>query len=192
MVLEKLECNLLHLSQQNQVKFTLDNIRDIAYQLLNCLSFLELHGIIHGDLKPENILLATPVLLSKEYLQVSPKIKLADFGNAMDHGQIQYYLDNFELQSISYRAPEIAMGLCIGQSIDMWSLGCVLVELLLGLDSPLFRSDNNSQLLWAMTAALGSLPKNCFKAAKFYPKYFSKKGELRIKYETRYKFLRVH
>ena len=36
------------------------------------------------------------------------------------------------VQSRSYRAPEVILGLPYGQKVDVWSLGCILAELLSG------------------------------------------------------------
>jgi serine/threonine protein kinase len=43
------------------------------------------------------------------------------------HGTL--YHDDFEVQSLCYRAPEVLLGRPFGAPIDMWSLGCVLAEL---------------------------------------------------------------
>ena len=42
--------------------------------------------------------------------------------------KISLYFDEFDLQTIIYRAPEVMFGLSFGPEIDMWSLGCVLAE----------------------------------------------------------------
>ena len=42
--------------------------------------------------------------------------------------QISLYFDEFDLQTVIYRAPEVMFGLPFGPKIDMWSLGCVLAE----------------------------------------------------------------
>lgn len=71
-------------------------------------------------MKPEN------VLLTKE---LHPTVKLIDFGSAcFDNHTVFSYI-----QSRYYRAPEILMGLdTYDSSIDMWSLGCICVELIIG------------------------------------------------------------
>lgn len=76
-------------------------------------------GIIHCDLKPENILI-------KSYSRC--EIKVIDLGSSC------FLTDNLCLyvQSRSYRAPEVILGLPYDQRIDLWSLGCILAELCSG------------------------------------------------------------
>lgn len=62
----------------------------------------------------------------------SPQIKVIDFGSACHERQTVYTY----IQSRFYRSPEVLLGIPYTASIDMWSLGCIAVELFLGL--PLF------------------------------------------------------
>jgi serine/threonine protein kinase len=97
-------------------------------------------NIIHTDLKPDNI------------LQVSSSgrgcaLKVIDFGNAIEctDSAIQPYMDEFDLQSLWYRAPEVVLGVNISLAIDMWSVGCVLTELFFG--RPLFVAQTREDLI---------------------------------------------
>lgn len=56
-------------------------------------------------------------------------VKLIDFGSACFEG----YTAHTYIQSRFYRSPEVVLGLPYDSAIDMWSLGCVAAELLLGL-----------------------------------------------------------
>lgn len=131
-------------------------LKSYAGQLLKALECVHNHGIVHGDVKPENMVRATADsfedkaskalfghLLHKEdgcqktHLGYSPfyveedQIKLIDFG-------ISFYVKQKEMalqyiQSLYYRAPEcIVMGE-IGTSADLWSVGCVVAELFIGV-----------------------------------------------------------
>ncbi|TKS81554.1 Dual specificity tyrosine-phosphorylation-regulated kinase 1B [Collichthys lucidus] len=84
-------------------------------------------SIIHCDLKPENILLCNPKRSA---------IKIVDFGSSCQLGQRIYQY----IQSRFYRSPEVLLGMPYDLAIDMWSLGCILVEMHTG--EPLFSGSN--------------------------------------------------
>ena len=91
------------------------------------LLFLKKYNIIHCDLKPENILLKQ---------QNKTGIKIIDLGSGCyEQEQIYTYI-----QSRFYRAPEIVFGIPYTSAIDMWSLGCIIVELYQGF--PLFPGED--------------------------------------------------
>ncbi|KAG0156414.1 hypothetical protein PDIDSM_3592 [Penicillium digitatum] len=118
---ELLSVNLYELIKQNQFRgLSTTLVRVFAQQLLNALSLLNKAHLIHCDLKPENILLKN---------LESPIIKVIDFGSACDERQTVYTY----IQSRFYRSPEVLLGLPYSSAIDMWSLGCIVVELFLGL-----------------------------------------------------------
>lgn len=101
------------------------------YQALHFLSRPELN-IIHCDLKPENILLRHPKRSG---------IKVVDFGSSCRSNRQTYSY----IQSRFYRSPEVILGLPYTVAIDMWSLGCILVEMHTG--EPLFSgSDQFDQM----------------------------------------------
>lgn len=97
----------------------MQQVQAITREVLGCLSLLKALGLVHCDLKPENILYAD---------QSEGKVKVIDFGSAsfLDH---QFY---DLLQTKPYRAPEICFGCSFDFSADMWSLGCIIYELLTG------------------------------------------------------------
>ncbi|KAI9285208.1 kinase-like domain-containing protein [Umbelopsis sp. AD052] len=124
LVFELLSVNLYELIKQNQFKGLSTNlVKVFATQLLDALIILKENHIIHCDLKPENILLKN---------LESPAIKIIDFGSAC-HQSKQIYT---YIQSRFYRSPEVLLGLQYTTAIDMWSFGCIIAELFLGL--PLF------------------------------------------------------
>jgi len=75
------------------------------------------------------IQLAVKLILCEEI-----KIKVVDFGNAIHwvHREVSLYYDEFELQTLLYRTPEVMFGVPFGPEINIWSLGCILTELYIG------------------------------------------------------------
>ena len=74
---------------------------------------------------------------------------MIDFGSSCFEKEIPYKY----LQSRFYRAPEVILGLDYSVKIDMWSLGCILVELYTGL--PLFPGNSSYDMLKKMVTVLG-------------------------------------
>ncbi len=79
----------------------------------------------------------------------SPQIKVIDFGSACHERQTVYTY----IQSRFYRSPEVLLGMPYNTAIDMWSLGCIAVELFLGL--PLFPGTSEYNQLTRIIDMLG-------------------------------------
>jgi serine/threonine protein kinase len=120
-------------------------IRKFSRQILKSLAFLAKPevDIIHCDLKPENILLRHPRRSS---------IKLIDFGSSCYANKRMYTY----IQSRFYRSPEVLLGLTYDQKIDVWSLGCVLVEMHTG--EPLFGGSDQCDQMCRIVDILGMPP----------------------------------
>ncbi|KAH8071285.1 hypothetical protein JL720_11495 [Aureococcus anophagefferens] len=97
-----------------------DTVRDIARQLVKALHYLHSQRIIHRDLKPQNVLLGA-----------NGRVKLCDFGFARAMS-----MDTIVLTSIKgtplYMAPELVKEQPYDHTVDLWSLGVILFELLVG------------------------------------------------------------
>lgn len=97
----------------------------IIYQLLKGLKYIHSGEIIHRDLKPSNILINSECL-----------IKVADFGLARSVERSNEEGDPIMTEYVAtrwYRAPEIVLGSNkYSKAVDVWSIGCILAELLNG------------------------------------------------------------
>ncbi|KAB8079614.1 kinase-like domain-containing protein [Aspergillus leporis] len=160
LVFEILSVNLYELIKQNQFRgLSTTLVRVFAQQLLNALSLLNKAHLIHCDLKPENILLKN---------LESPIIKVIDFGSACDERQTVYTY----IQSRFYRSPEVLLGLPYSSAIDMWSLGCIVVELFLGL--PLFPGSSEYNQVCRIVEMLGLPPTWMLEMGKQSGEFFEK------------------
>ncbi|ONM14266.1 hypothetical protein ZEAMMB73_Zm00001d002418 [Zea mays] len=123
-------------------------------------------GIIHCDLKPENILLAPSVTTAAE-------VKVIDFGSACLEGKTVYSY----IQSRYYRSPEVLLGYPYTTAIDMWSFGCIVAELFLGL--PLFPGASEYDVLQRMMKILGGQPPDeLLREAKNTARFFKHVGSI--------------
>ena len=125
--------NLFELLSKPENKKGLDEQRAFDYfiQVVNAVYFLHQNNIIHRDIKPENILIGKKGLL-----------KLCDFGWAKEL--------NLENRStfcgtMEYMAPEIVGSENYDFSVDIWSLGILLYELIFG-HSP-FKAKNMKSVI---------------------------------------------
>lgn len=162
---ELLSINLYELIKKNKFQgFSLALVKKFAHSILLCLENLHRNRIIHCDLKPENILLKQ---LGRS------GIKVIDFGSSCyEHQRIYTYI-----QSRFYRAPEVILGGKYGMAIDMWSLGCILAELLTGY--PLFPGEDEMDQLSCMMEVLGMPPVKTLENSKRSRTFFSSKGHPR-------------
>ncbi|UNI21551.1 Dual-specificity kinase [Purpureocillium takamizusanense] len=182
LVFELLSVNLYELIKQNQFRgLSTTLVRVFAQQLLNGLALLNKARLIHCDLKPENILLKN---------LESPIIKIIDFGSACDERQTVYTY----IQSRFYRSPEVLLGLPYSSAIDMWSLGCIVVELFLGL--PLFPGSSEYNQVSRIVEMLGN-PQNWMmemgkQAGEFFEKRQDEFGRRTYQLKSMEQYAREH
>lgn len=118
----------------------LGHVRCFSFQLLRALAHLDGMKVCHRDLKPENVLLKDRAL------------KLADFGSAkvLGSGPSTNYIC-----SRWWRAPELVLGTSeYSTSVDWWSCGCVVAEMMLG--RPLFMGQSSLGQMYEIMKALGT------------------------------------
>ncbi|XP_072954304.1 serine/threonine-protein kinase AFC1-like isoform X2 [Typha angustifolia] len=190
-VFEKLGPSLYDFLRKNSYRsFPIDLVRELGRQILESVAFMHDLRLIHTDLKPENIL-----LVSSDYIRVpdykflsrsvkdgsffknlpkSSAIKLIDFGSTTFEHQDHSYV----VSTRHYRAPEVILGLGWNYPCDLWSVGCILVELCSG--EALFQTHENLEHLAMMEKVLGPLPQHMvIKADRRAEKYF-RRGGLRL------------
>uniref|UniRef100_A0A8C4I2J0 mitogen-activated protein kinase n=1 Tax=Dicentrarchus labrax TaxID=13489 RepID=A0A8C4I2J0_DICLA len=108
-------------------RLTEDRVQFLVYQMLKGLKYIHSAGIIHRDLKPGN-------------LAINPdcELKILDFGLARqaDAEMTGYVVTRW------YRAPEVILNwMHYTQTVDIWSAGCIMAEMLLG--KPLFKGNDH-------------------------------------------------
>uniref|UniRef100_A0A1I7YQZ6 non-specific serine/threonine protein kinase n=1 Tax=Steinernema glaseri TaxID=37863 RepID=A0A1I7YQZ6_9BILA len=130
LVFEYLSSDLGTYLRQKQMKES--HIKTFCYQIVLAVRFLHQCGVIHRDLKPANILVGNNGIL-----------KVADLGSAKElHMPIRE--DYPKVVTLLYRAPELLLGaICHSTPIDVWSIGCILAEMV--LKKPFFCWDVNNK-----------------------------------------------
>lgn len=88
-------------------------------KILKGLEYLHYHNVIHRDIKAGNVL-----------VNVDGVCKLADFGTAKEA------LNKDKTKSLAgtpcWMAPEVIKEIPYGRQIDIWSIGCLVIEMLTG------------------------------------------------------------
>ncbi len=94
----------------------------------------------------------------------STQVFLIDLGNAIVFSRKQEYEQEFELQPLGYRAPEVLLG-CqnFGFAVDVWGLGMVLLEL--ALKDRVVAATNAEHALAIVSDLLGPLPRQLVNSA---------------------------
>uniref|UniRef100_A0A8C3VM20 Cyclin-dependent kinase-like 3 n=1 Tax=Catagonus wagneri TaxID=51154 RepID=A0A8C3VM20_9CETA len=119
-------------------------LRKYLFQILRAIDYLHNNNIMHRDIKPENILVSQ-----------SGVTKLCDFGFARTlaaPGDI--YTDYVATRW--YRAPELVLkDTSYGKPVDMWALGCMIIEMATG--NPHLPSSSDLDLLHKIVFKVGNL-----------------------------------
>ena len=98
--------------------------------------------------------------------------QVIDFGSSCyEHQRVYTYI-----QSRFYRAPEVILGARYGMPIDMWSLGCILAELLTGY--PLLPGEDEGDQLSCIIELLGMPPQKLLDQSKRAKNFISSKGTI--------------
>ncbi|KAI9137318.1 kinase-like domain-containing protein [Paraphysoderma sedebokerense] len=201
MVFPLLGSSVFDFLKSNQFQpFDLWEIRVLGRQILESVQFLHQNNLIHTDLKPENILLQSSDYKTVQNNRIlegrtvskagknkipntrnvlsSHEISVIDFGSAA----FAHTIHTSVVSTRHYRAPEIILDCGWSFQCDLWSVGCILVELFTG--EALFQTHDNLEHLAMMEVILSDGPRNCLwnklktKVGKGGLKYFKNTGKL--------------
>ncbi len=116
-------------------QLSVEDALQITLEVADALEYAHKQQVIHRDIKPENVLLSGGHAL------------VADFGiaRAVEDGAQQLTQTGMALGTPTYMAPEQGMGEKVGVTADIYSLGCMLFEMLAG--EPPFSGKNASAIL---------------------------------------------
>ncbi|KAF8399906.1 hypothetical protein HHK36_015776 [Tetracentron sinense] len=125
MVMEYMEHDLKGLMETMKQPFSQSEVKCLMLQLLEGAKYLHDNWVLHRDMKTSNLLLNN-----------RGELKICDFGLSRQYGSpLKPY--THLVVTLWYRAPELLLGAKqYSTAIDMWSLGCIMAELL--AKEPLF------------------------------------------------------
>ena len=182
MVFEPLGKNLLQLIQESNYNgLPQPLVKKITKQILMGLNLLHKHcKIIHTDLKPENVMLSHVGMdncaLKSDYSNLN--VKIVDLGSAC--WTFKHFTD--DIQTRQYRSPEVILGCGYDEKADIWSLGCIVFELLTGdllFQPKSSRYTKEEDHIAQIVELLGPVPKKMIENGDFSSEVFNKRGELR-------------
>lgn len=134
----------------------------MSEEILTGISFLHSHRIVHRDLKPQNLLVSS-----------TGQIKVADFGLA------KTYDYDMKLTSVVvtlwYRPPEILLNQPYSSAVDVWSVGCIIAEMM--QLRPLFpgQSEKNQlEKILELTGTPEAWPENAALESEAFPLHMTK------------------
>ncbi|XP_024918806.1 cyclin-dependent kinase-like 1 [Cynoglossus semilaevis] len=146
LVFEFVERTLLEDLDQNPGGLDDSTSRQYLFQILSAAAFCHQQNIIHRDIKPENVLISQGGV-----------VKLCDFGFARtlaSPAEGGVYTDYVATRW--YRAPELLVGdIKYGKPVDVWAVGCLLLEMLSG--QPLFPGDSDLDQIHHIVRCVGNL-----------------------------------
>ncbi|URE27132.1 Cyclin-dependent kinase, partial [Musa troglodytarum] len=143
MVMEYMEHDLKGLMETMKQPFSQSEVKCLMLQLFSGVKYLHDNWVLHRDLKTSNLLLNN-----------HGELKICDFGLSRQYGSpLKPY--THLVVTLWYRAPELLLGAKeYSTAIDMWSLGCIMAELL--AKEPLFSGKSEFDQLDKIFKTLGT------------------------------------
>ncbi|XP_062226006.1 cyclin-dependent kinase G-2-like [Phragmites australis] len=143
MVMEYMEHDLKGVMETMKQPYTQSEVKCLMLQLLEGVKYLHDNWVLHRDLKTSNLLLNN-----------RGELKICDFGLSRQYGSpLKPYTQL--VVTLWYRAPELLLKTKeYSTAIDMWSVGCIMAELL--AKEPLFNGKSELEQLHKIFTTLGT------------------------------------
>ncbi|XP_062434978.1 cyclin-dependent kinase 15 [Rhea pennata] len=158
-VFEYMHTDLAQYMAQHPGGLRSHNVMLFMFQLLRGLAYIHRQHILHRDLKPQNLLISC-----------LGELKLADFGLARAKS-IPSQTYSSEVVTLWYRPPDVLLGATkYSCDLDIWSAGCVFVEMIQG--QPIFAGTSGAlEQLEKIWAILGVPTENTWPGLSKLPNY---------------------
>jgi len=144
LVFEYLDMDLRkYLDEQSASPVPTSTIKRMSRQLLEGIAYCHKRCVLHRDLKPQNLL-----------INKAQDLRIGDFGLGRAYG-IAAKKFTHEVVTLWYRAPDVLLGNGnYGPAVDMWSAGCIMLEMITG--EPVFPGQNDADQLLRIFKFLGA------------------------------------
>jgi serine/threonine-protein kinase len=116
---------------------SVEDALDVAIRVCDGLAAAHGSGVIHRDIKPGNIM-----------VRDAKHVRIVDFGLAKLAGEMRLTKAGTVLGTVDYMAPEQARGDDVDSRADIWALGVVLYEMLVG--HPPFKGENQQAIIYSI------------------------------------------
>jgi serine/threonine protein kinase len=117
-------------------KMSVERAASIGAQVADALAYAQKHNVVHRDIKPANIM-----------IEAGDRVKVADFGIAKVTDSVDHLTATGSLLGTpSYMSPEQAQGRKVDGRSDLFSLGCIVYEMVAGQKA--FRGDNLTAIMF--------------------------------------------
>lgn len=154
LVFEYMEHDLSGLLSCPDIKFSESQVKCYMKQLLSGIDHCHSRGVMHRDIKGANL------LVNNEGV-----IKVGDFGLANFSSSVHKQPLTSRVVTLWYRPPELLLGSTdYGPAVDLWSVGCVFAELLLG--TPILQGRTEVEQLHKVFKLCGSPPEDYWKKSR--------------------------
>uniref|UniRef100_A0A3P8U5W7 Protein kinase domain-containing protein n=1 Tax=Amphiprion percula TaxID=161767 RepID=A0A3P8U5W7_AMPPE len=165
MTFELLDQSLYHYLQEQHTRgLTMGELKPILHQLATALAHLHSTETVHADLKPVNVM-----VVNRDQHPI--QVKLIDFGLACPVSEVK---QGACFGTVWYSAPEMLLGVPFKESFDMWSLGLIMAELILGCH--LYPGKTVYDVLRFMVETQGQPPDEVLDQGLYTENYFFKQN----------------